>query len=205
MFDEIVHARFASAGHAQCDQNGHVANDDEDQQNPQKGQLLRLISGYTNTQKKKKREKIEQHKRFRYHLDCLSIQVTGLLVRKLFHLTFAIIYDPIGSKRKELKKSKTASSIFSRVARPCLIERASFLRVEKSHQRIPPQKKDTSDHLLFSCATRLQCRLFSSLLSIRNRSSVTNKPQLRVFLAPESFKSQISSFFFLLGCGLIDS
>lgn len=37
MFDEIVHARFASAGHAQCDQNGHVANDDEDQQNPQKG------------------------------------------------------------------------------------------------------------------------------------------------------------------------
>lgn len=155
--------------------------------------------------KKKKREKIEQHKRFRYHLDCLSIQVTGLLVRKLFHLTFAIIYDPIGSKRKKLKKSKTASSIFSRVARPCLIERASFLRVEKSHQRIPPQKKrHVRPSFIF---LRYEAAMSTIFFFAIDPKSIQRYKQAaascvfgsRVFQVPDFF------FVFLLLCGLIDS
>lgn len=73
VFDEIIHARFACARHSQRQQDGHVADDDQDQQDPQEGQLLGLI-------KKKKKKKMghcliqnRHHKDIgRYHLvDCL--------------------------------------------------------------------------------------------------------------------------------------
>ena len=43
VFDEIVHPWLASARHAQRHQDGHVANDNEDEKDPQESQLLRLI------------------------------------------------------------------------------------------------------------------------------------------------------------------
>lgn len=42
MFDEVIHARLARAGHSQRQEDGHVADDDEDQQDPQEGQLFGL-------------------------------------------------------------------------------------------------------------------------------------------------------------------